>query len=480
VTTNRQQALPDGTLVESFEIRRILGTGGFGVTYLGFDKSLERDVAIKEYFPQGIAVRKAGDTTLGPNSSDTEEPFQYGLTRFLDEARVLARFSHPSVVRVHRFLEANGTGYLIMDFEEGRSLWQVLRLKESLEERQMRAILLPILDGLKLVHSQKFLHRDIKPDNIFLREAGAPVLLDFGAARLALEQQAGALTVMLTPGYAPIEQYSSTDQLGPWTDLYALGATSYHCMTGKAPLSATERVAALHSNAADPVPLALDGLRGRYSDAFVDAVRWMLEPSASARPPSTEALLETLGDADAMPATVDVDGIPTQLAPSARGSGPSTGGGADFAGTPELVTALESALEKCAGKVAHRVVRPAVAGAARYEDLVRHLSGFILDENKQTAFVEHAQDLPATLELAPPDTQPEASQGTEAPPDTRSLREEVVRHAERALANFVGPIAGILVEQAATQTSDRDEFYRLLAEELDDPAERAQFLGSLE
>jgi serine/threonine protein kinase len=252
MASNRQQALPVGTAIEGFEIRKVIGTGGFGITYLGFDTSLERSVAIKEYCPQGIAVRVEGDTTLSPDTPEMEEPFNYGLSRFLDEARTLARFHHPSIVRVHRFLEANGTGYLIMDFEEGRTLWQILRATAPMEERAVLDILMPILEGLDIVHEQSFLHRDIKPANILMRNKGVPVLLDFGAARLAMEQQAGDLTVMLTPGYAPLEQYSSTDQQGPWSDIYALGATAYHCMIGTAPAAATERVARLHGGHPDP------------------------------------------------------------------------------------------------------------------------------------------------------------------------------------------------------------------------------------
>ena len=205
--TNREQALPPGTLIDGFEIRRVIGTGGFGVTYLGFDTSLERPVAIKEYCPQGIAQRSPGDTTLIPGEPELEEQYTYGLTRFLDEARVLARFHHPSIVHVHRFLEANGTGYLIMDMEQGQTLWRVLRGSKTLDEESILGVLVPVLEGLEVVHSQNYMHRDIKPPNIFLRDKGAPVLLDFGSARQALEQQGNQLTVLVTgPPKAPDEE----------------------------------------------------------------------------------------------------------------------------------------------------------------------------------------------------------------------------------------------------------------------------------
>ena len=203
MASNRQQALDVGTLIDGFEIRSVIGTGGFGVTYHAFDTSLERSVAIKEYCPQGIAARVPGATTLRAVAVEAEEAFNYGLTRFLDEARTLAKFQHPSIVHVHRFLEANGTGYLIMDFEQGKTLWDVLRHDAPIDEASVLALLIPLLEGLEVVHEQSFLHRDIKPANVLMRAKGAPVLLDFGAARLAMEQQSLHMTVMLTPGYAP-------------------------------------------------------------------------------------------------------------------------------------------------------------------------------------------------------------------------------------------------------------------------------------
>jgi len=473
MATNRQQALPAGARIEDFEIRRVLGTGGFGVTYLGFDTGLERAVAIKEYCPQGVATRTPGETTLAPGAPDMEETYRYGLGRFLDEARTLARFHHPSIVRVHRFLEANGTGYLIMDFEEGHTLWQTLRERAPLDERVVLHVLVPILEGLDVVHGQRFLHRDIKPANILLRRKGAPVLLDFGAARLAMERKAGDLTVMLTPGYAPLEQYSPGDQQGPWSDIYALGATAYHCMTGEAPVAATERIARLHTGDPDPVHEGLRKASGRYSNLLAQSVLWMLEPVARNRPQDASELIAALRDAGGGTGTLQQSGT----------EAPTAVAGPDFDPTPVLTQALESTLEQHAGRVARRVVPKAVANARRYHELVEHLAGFVLDPERQQAFREQAVTLRQTLAAAGA-TAPASGAASGAPPPapsrpptTESLTPEVLEHATHHLAHFVGPIAAMLVEQATAEAQDPRHLHALLARELDDDDERRDFLA---
>jgi serine/threonine protein kinase len=457
MASNRQQALPSGTVIDGFEVRRVLGTGGFGVTYLAYDTSLERPVAIKEYCPQGIAVRTPGDTTLAPGDPELEGAFSYGLSRFLDEARTLARFHHPSIVRVQRFLEANGTGYLIMDLEQGDTLWHTLRRRPPLEDAAVMALLVPILEGLEMVHGESILHRDIKPANILLRHKGGPVLLDFGAARLAMERQAGNMTILLTPGYAPLEQYSPTDQQGPWSDIYALGATAYHCMTGQAPMAATERIARVHSGEADPVPQQLAQAGGAYSNLLCETVLWMLETVASKRPQSTAELLQGLRPTRASTTTV---AVPAGAATRAS----------DFEPTPELTQSLQSTLEAHAGRVARRVVAPAVARAASYEELIEHLAGFVIDPERQEAFRSEATQVRARSEAAGSDA------ATPAVP-TPSLSAELLAGAAAHLAHFVGPIAELLVEQAAATATTREQLHELLAQELDDAHERREFLS---
>ena len=267
-------ALAAGTRIESFEIRDVLGVGGFGITYRAYDRTLEQTVAIKEYLPDGLAYRLPDNQTLTHKSESDVAYYNYGLQRFLDEARTLARFRDPSIVRVVRFIEANGTAYLVMDFERGQPLARRLR-KNRLSESAVRQLARPLLLGLRSVHAQKFLHRDVKPANILLRAEGPPVLLDFGAARQALGEHTKALTTMVTPGYAPFEQYYTKDRQGPWTDLYGLGATLYHCMTGRAPSAATERVAAAYDHEPDPVAERLDAVREQYTGELIEAVRWI-------------------------------------------------------------------------------------------------------------------------------------------------------------------------------------------------------------
>lgn len=284
-------ALSSGARVESYEISGILGVGGFGITYRGYDHSLHCDVAIKEYLPHGLALRTGNGTTVIPRSDNDKKYYEYGLQRFLDEARILAKFKERSIVRVSRFLEANGTGYLVMDYEDGESLAERLKQQGVLDEAEIRAVVVPILQGLRVVHAKDILHRDIKPSNIFVRKDGSPVLLDFGAARQALGEQTRTLTGIVTPGYGPFEQYGAMGRQGPWTDLYALGATLYHCIAGKAPPESPDRIAALQDGSADPLKAAVDVGAGRYSRELLEIVDWMLAPTAKDRPQSADDVL---------------------------------------------------------------------------------------------------------------------------------------------------------------------------------------------
>lgn len=290
-------ALPAGTRISSYEIRDTLGIGAFGITYRAYDHSLDRVVAVKEYLPSGLAVRVADGTTVSPKSEAETKDYQYGLRRFLDEARTLAKFHEPNVVRIITYLEAHGTAYFVMDYEDGESLDRRLRTVVTLPEEEIRAIVAPILRGLRGVHAQNFLHRDIKPGNIYLRRDGSPVLIDFGAARQAIGERGRHATGMVTPGYAPFEQYLADDKQGPWSDIYALGATMYHCVTGTAPVPSTERVAAVHAGEPDPMAGIGGALKERYSAAFLEAMAWMLRPMPMDRPQSVDQALAALGAA---------------------------------------------------------------------------------------------------------------------------------------------------------------------------------------
>ena len=281
-------ALPQGTRIQDFEFHRVLGQGGFGITYLGWNIALDIPVAIKEYLPSDLATREK-DHSVVPQSSEASADFTWGLDRFLDEARVLARFQHVNIVRVHHFFEAHSTAYIVMEYAEGETLSQVLRRRKTLNEADLKAILFPILDGLEAVHRADFLHRDIKPGNIVIRdEDGSPVLLDFGAARQAIGSRSRSVTSIITPGYAPIEQYSSRGDQGPWTDVYALGAVCYHALTGHVPDDATDRVRN------DPLTPVAERSVGQASGGFLAAIDLALKVDEGDRPQSVAAWRTTL------------------------------------------------------------------------------------------------------------------------------------------------------------------------------------------
>ena len=234
--------LPEGARIAEFRIVREIGAGGFGITYLAMDEALAREVALKEYLPREWGTRRA-DGTIGPKSSASADGYAWGLQRFMDEARALARMDDPGIVRVHRVIEAAGTGYIVMEYVKGDSLGDALRRSGPLADTAVQALLTAVADGLATVHAAGLLHRDIKPQNIMLRAAdGSPVLIDFGAARQQVGRQSRPLTAVLTPGYAPVEQYSAQGRQGPWTDIYALGAVAYQAITGRVPDDAPDRV----------------------------------------------------------------------------------------------------------------------------------------------------------------------------------------------------------------------------------------------
>jgi len=276
-TPQYRNALPVQAALHEYRIEQVLGVGGFGMTYLARDTHLDKQVAIKEYLPVELAMR-AGDGTVQPASTEREADYKWGLERFLQEARTLAKFSHPHIVRVARYFEANATAYMVMEYERGEPLKSLMAGTPQMPEAQLRRILEPILDGLAAVHAAGFLHRDIKPDNIFIRADGTPVLIDFGAARNALGGETRALTAVLTPGYAPLEQYATDGNQGPWTDLYALAGVLFQAVTGRKPPDAVTRMRG------DAVPEALAAQRGRYSAPFLDAIERAMKLDEKQRP----------------------------------------------------------------------------------------------------------------------------------------------------------------------------------------------------
>ena len=282
-------AIAPGYQLLWYEIREILGQGGFGITYLAVDRNLDHEVAIKEYMPVDLATRTV-EGSVAPLSPEREEAYRWGLERFLDEARTIGQFKHPNIVRVRNVFEANNTAYMVMDYELGETLQDILSRRKVLDEADVGTVLFPIIDGMKHVHAHGFIHRDIKPGNIFIRVDGDPVLLDFGSARQAVEQSRGSLTSIFSKGYAPIEQYNNAEEQGPWTDIYAFGATMYRAIAGVPPADAIDRSSAISLAGRDTYVAAVEIGAGRYSQALLEVIDWAMKFRRQDRPQSITEL----------------------------------------------------------------------------------------------------------------------------------------------------------------------------------------------
>ena len=284
-------ALPVGTRLGEFELIGLVGIGGFGIVYLAEDHSLGRRVALKEYMPSSLAARSQG-SQVNVKSERYVETFEAGRRSFVNEARLLAQFDHPSLVKVYRFWEGNGTAYMVMPFYQGVTLKQALKQMPSPpDEAWLKGLLAPVLDALEVMHAAQVFHRDIAPDNILLLEGGRPLLLDFGAARRVITDMTQALTVILKPGYAPVEQYAEMPEMkqGAWTDIYALSAVIFFAIMGKTPPPSVGRI--MNDSM---VPLAQQAA-GRYSDAFLRGVDRGLAVKPAQRPQTIAELRGLLG-----------------------------------------------------------------------------------------------------------------------------------------------------------------------------------------
>lgn len=296
--------LPVGYELNEYTIKSILGQGGFGITYLAHDNNLERDVAIKEFMPQGMATRNE-DYTL-QSVSEAEDSvcnLEWGLERFIREARTLSKFNHPNIVRVHTVFETNNTAYMVMSYEKGISFSERLKKGQPSEE-ELTDMVLGLLDGLDGMHAEGFIHRDIKPGNIFIRADGTALLLDFGSARQAIGEATMTLTKVASPGYAPFEQYyGRSDMQGPWTDIYALGATLYRAITGEAPTDATFRNRTSGEEAIQEIMDVLDRHSDKYSPFLLRAVEHAIRTNHKDRPQTVDEWRTMLSDPNLSTAT---------------------------------------------------------------------------------------------------------------------------------------------------------------------------------
>ena len=442
------QALPAGYGLLEYRIEKVLGVGGFGLTYLATDANLNLKVALKEYLPGDIALRGPGNS-IAPRSADTAETFGWGKQRFLDESRTLASFRHPNIVRVMRFFEANGSAYMVMEFVEGAPLGEWVKSRRPIVEAQAAAMAGPILDGLEVVHKAGFLHRDIKPNNIYIRDEGTPVLLDFGSAR----QRSAELTAVVTPGYAPFEQYHTQGNQGPWSDLYALAGVLYWMVTGNPPAEAAARVRE------DKMPSALTvGDHGRFRPDFLKAIDWALEPFEDKRPQTVAEWRSRL-----LPSGRQVEKtqkLPTQAPPKTV-----------LAFDPALLKRLEAALAQHAGPIAPVVLKNAAKRAKDQPELIHLVATEIGDAAARVAFEK------AFTEDSRPTTIPPKT--TLNPPTAAAASRfpvEVLDRAERRLAEYIGTVARVLVKRAAMKARDERELYLLLADDIANKDEKKAFL----
>lgn len=307
-----RNALSPGYKLHWYTIKKTLGQGGFGITYLAEDTNLNQLVAIKEFLPIEMAVRDQS-ASVHPVSGEYGEQFKWGLDRFMSEAQTLAKFKHPNIVRVFTVFPENNTAYMVMEYEHGQGMHELLKNKNTLCEESLKTIIIPILDGLKKVHESGFIHRDIKPANIFIREDGSPVLLDFGSARQSFGMQTRTLTTMVSPGFAPFEQYvSKSDKQGPWTDIYGLGATMYRSVIGRSPAEAMDRSEGLLHSDRDTLVTASEINPAGYSSALLSAIDHALAFKPEGRPQSISEWLAEIDNS----LSVDQSDIETVVDPA--------------------------------------------------------------------------------------------------------------------------------------------------------------------
>jgi serine/threonine protein kinase len=459
-------ALPRGFALHEYRIEQTLGIGGFGLTYLATDSNLNLKVAIKEYLPGDLAQR-GDDQSVKPKSESTSESFKWGLSRFLDESRTLASFRHPNIVRVLRFFEANSTAYMVMEFVAGQPLGEWIRSRRPLEQSTVLAIAGPLLDGLDVIHRSGYLHRDIKPGNVFIRDDGSPVLLDFGSARAA--SSGVELTAIVTPGYAPIEQYHSQGQQGPWSDLYAFGGVLYWMITGKRPVEAVARV---RHDMLPPAVQAAD--RTRYSAELLTAVDWALVSHEEKRPQSVSEFRSAI-PALAVPDPKTMTYKTTvRIQDPRQTSAPPTTLPTGVMFDRDTLKRIEVELAKHIGPIAPVVIKTAAKKTYTVAGLAEMVSADIADDKERAAFVRRFSGDRSAPTGDP--TRADAARQQSVPPAASNIDAHTLAKAEAALAQYIGAVAKVVVKRAAAKARDPGELYLLIAEEIEDKNERKTFI----
>ncbi len=280
-----KQQLPKGYILNDYRISEVIGGGGFSLVYRAYHIVSRAKVVIKEYYPTDITYRLPGGRIM-PVSDDKEREYNIGIKRFFDEAHALAKVNHPNIVNVSNVFRANNSVYMVMDYKQGPDLRAYIkRHSGALSEKFLRTVFPQVLIGLRALHNRNLLHLDVKPANILIRPGGRPLLIDFGAVQRYTENEKSARTQTLTIGYASIEQHEK-GYLGPWTDLYGIGATMYSCIAGTPPPPATDRLAR------DRISPTTERWSRRYSQELLEAIEWCLQVDGDDRPQSVNELLE--------------------------------------------------------------------------------------------------------------------------------------------------------------------------------------------
>ncbi len=461
---NGEIALPAGYALQEYRIESTLGVGGFGLTYLATDGNLNMPVAIKEYLPADLALR-CDDQSVRSRSDSAEARFAWGRTRFLDESRTLASFRHPNIVRVLRFFEANQTAYMVMEYVAGQALDQWMKMRHPVSEPTLIGLALALLDGIDVIHRAGVLHRDVKPGNIFVRDNGEPVLLDFGSARAASVN--AERTAIVSPGYAPLEQYHAHGNQGPWSDVYALGAVLYWAVTGRKPMEATARVP---DDPMTPAVRAADS--ARYSPTLLQVIDWALSPAEKMRPQSVAEIRAALAvQAEALEADMRTTFAGrTQMPPSTFAPSQPQ---AVFDG--ETLKAMSGDLAAYLGPVAAVVVKSAAKKAASTTGLAETLSADIKDPAARARFLKKYAAMSARAGDRRSDgaSRSVPSAGASSAP---GLDPALLEKAEAELAQHIGAVAKAVVRRAAAKARSETELFALLAEQIDDPVGRKAFI----
>lgn len=468
-------ALPAGYTLLEYRIEAMLGAGGFGLTYLAHDANLNTKVAIKEYMPGDFATR-GDDQSVQPKTESVQKSFEWGLQRFLDESRTLASFRHSNIVRVMRFFEANRTAYMVMEFIAGKPLNEWIKERNTLDQARLAGIALPLLDGLDVIHQAGYLHRDIKPPNIFIREDGGPVLIDFGSARMTADPDQN-LTIVVSPGFSPLEQYHADGKQGPWTDIYSFAGVMYWLVTGRKPVDAAARVRG------DIMPSALNsGDRKFYSTDFLAAIDWGLRPHEQDRPQTVAKWRTALSSSSASPVSASTVERPQGLHASENVAHASVSMPTGMSFDRDTLKRFETELARHVGPIAGVMVRNAAKKVTTAPDLATRLAPEIADEKARAAFIRkfsNDNSMPVS-QIVPTLTQvPTASIAASEKLSSTAMQRfnaETLQRAESALARHIGAVARVVVKRAAAKARDESEFYLLLADQIEDKNEKKSFI----